>query len=547
MSTFYLPLTITLRERLLLPVGGSPVSPRSADHISGPVVRGMLAGLCRGDTAALQDLVLSGALEAAPALPWVVDAGGADVATPTPRVLLAERGELEPRVFDARTPEEVPSTRMAPLTVRRGQQWHPVHVSATPELRLARPTRGSVSAGSGGGPFVMVALDPWQRFRAQLVVRADDMQEATRLREVLAVCIEAAPVVELGGAAAAYGGDLYLQLGELSDQAPTPRLAPGAGSELDLVLRAPALVVNPDTGDSDPAALGDAVNRLWESVVGAGSVEVVSVSAGRHLLGGAHAGYGRSRPEHWAASAGSVTRVRVRTEVTAGQWQQLLGTRLGERTVDGLGVWEPEEPVTAASTVGAVLRCTVPVGQHELRLGDGSTIPAAPPPVGADPDPEVADLDPEVAALQARLFTQATTDWIRVVAPTVATGLDTPPVTVSAHLLGRLREALEDPAQLEVFATELGEDTSPTRRSVDDLPGAGGHTTMSGWLSALSAGTSTVATTMTPRWVDHLTAVELHPGAGVSYPATGGADLLEVERRLALAVVAALRTRVVTR
>ncbi|MFG1770766.1 hypothetical protein ACGFIX_14425 [Nocardia salmonicida] len=411
-------MTFTTTEQLLLRGAGPAISPVTLPTINGSVLRGVLAQRC-ADADQLARVIISGDVVAAPGF-LMVKAGRYRPGYPAPRTLARVELWGSEQAIDVREQSEAGiSESVRGLIAFDGAQWTPVLPRVHTHTRLARPRRGGSMTGLG--PISFTVLEPGQVFRAWFRLTGD--YEALRADLVALLDSEArgGQLVSFGsGAAGSYGGEAHVVVGALTDLGddwlPRDTIA---GEYVDLVLRSPALVVASATGQFDPAALGEHVRGWLARHQIAATVAEASVT--RVPVGGAHAGYGRMRPTHWAAGAGSVVTVITSADITESDWASALRDRIGTRAVDGLG-----------------MVAMVPDLAEETWLASAQT--SHPLPV-AEP---VADDEAcaQLALLQEELFTAAAREWAIVTADAiVAASLDSAGFGVS--LLGRLRGALD--------------------------------------------------------------------------------------------------------
>ncbi|AUM20266.1 hypothetical protein [Rhodococcus ruber] len=440
MSVTFVVVTVVLRDRALI-TDGPAVSPHTLDHLPGSAVRGMLASVCRPDEIEL--LIADGAVESAPGLPVLSmrathDAAEmiAAVAYPAPRTTVGiedDWGGAE--LADARTIDTGPTTRLSPVAG--------LMVSSPDPEVAARPAAPSTSThqrlhrgDTAPGPFTETVLEPGAGFEIRLRIAdhvADPEPIVAALREVLT-----RPGLRIGsGADGAYGGKLTVLSIATAVDRPWSRPSPAtaAGQPVHLVLVTPALVRNPHTGECDPAALArdveETLSAAASSAVGAQirvTVTEPAPSVGSVRVGGFHRGYRGLRPEHWAATAGSVVTVTLDTPLPGQVWDRILSHRIGERTVDGFGLLRIDPHPADWVEEAAPLHHTTGPG---ARLADGSEAPAVD---HADPavrlfrhtlfrhgaDTAVPELAIRLARKTVRIPRHSTLSRIRVLVPSLS-------------------------------------------------------------------------------------------------------------------------------
>jgi hypothetical protein len=431
----FLPVRFIMRQRLLVPGDGLILAPATGSVISGSVIRGILAQACRGRADLLETVIVSGDIAAAPAFPVLTDDEREFCAFPAPRVLL--RIPDTDRAVDGRAdsaqPQDTESVRG--LVGYRAGSWWPARVATTTELRLVRPRRGGTQEGLG--PIAFTTLDPQQVFEARLRLRGSrEHRDALRERLIGLLDTTGMPLVFGSGADGSYGGEAEVRVASLSTEPdPWPAVNTPAGAEVDLVLRAPALVAAPATGEYDPAALVHHVTELLKRLELPAHATVASTAGVR--VGGAHSGYGRMRPPQWAAAPGSVITIHTTGPVSAEDWRRVLAHRIGARTVDGLGILamllrldgtEVEEP----------LKCL------DRPPGGRYLLPAGPP---AAPAPLTGIAASQLDSLQERLLAAAADRWVRDAALAMVAAMPAA-ADLGVALLGRLRSGLHDRAAL---------------------------------------------------------------------------------------------------
>lgn len=355
MPVRYAPITITLHEDTVLPDGPrAGNSTRSTPALTGRALRGMVSRTLRrrGVPDEVHDrIVLSGAVSFTAAHPLTHDG---QVCLPRPLCLRVRRDEGD--VFDLSDPNVTvvpglsrPDGELVAVGPY-GEFTHWVSVARVSRGRIQRDRARGRPTEDTGGPFHVSALAAGQVFRAWWRVSADTEQQLATLvdDDLFEIALGAEEGIRIGLGRAkdtAHGGDAEVELHAPVDRTldiEVPAFAPGA--DLWVLLLAPALVVDPHTGDYHPDALGDAVAERF-----AGRVRVRSVWTAPHLTGGYNAKWRGHVPEEWAAAAGSV----VRCEVAAPDGlapEHILAAEhrpLGEHWVDGYGAFvvlnPPEE------------------------------------------------------------------------------------------------------------------------------------------------------------------------------------------------------------
>ena len=462
----FVPVTIDVRDQLLLPVDGAAISPTSQQVIAGTRLRGVLAQRAAGvDRALIGMLIASGDVAVGTAFPVtaeglegypapvtaVVSDTDLDAEGPDPQGqvwVLDERGEL---------PKHARLQRLSGLVIHKVHEWIPMHVDTVTTQRLTRRRAGGDQSGLGPMTFTTVAAQ--QRFRAWFRV-AGDLAARAELAGLLAGLLDGQVIALGSGEQNAYGGDPLFHVGSLVDGQPGLPAAAllGQAREVDIVLRTPALVADPGTGHYRPDALGGHVERL---VRGAGiSGRVISASVRRTAVGGATVGYGRMRPQFWAAAAGSV--VRVCLDAPVADWSRAAARRVGHRTVDGFGVLGVEVPdAPGRAVLQPPQRPSIAATAGSVVLASGAPEPLAAP--GAISGLAAGQRD----LLQRRLFEQATDLWRPGAVTAALTALkgweDVPP-----SAWGRLRDAAADIDTWRVLMRALVATDSPLRKHLSD-------------------------------------------------------------------------------
>ena len=482
---WFVPVTVTFGEEVLLPQDGAAVSPQSESVVAGTRLRGVIAQLCRTrDPAWLEHLIVSGDVAAAPAFP---DAGAGVIGRPAPRTALVAAHPDGDRVVDERATlgGDVAVRRLGGLAAHRGRAWTPVTVRTRMTQRLVRPRTGGTVEGLG--PMTFTTVSAQQVFTARFRLRGDRAR-CEELAQMLRELLDQKTVSLGSGKDGAYGGDAVFTVGAGLDKAAEPVSVDdlAAGDEVDVVLRSPALVVSP-AGHYLPDAVRTHLDELFTRL-GMPAVSV-SASVGRVRAGGAHAGYGRMRPAPWAAAPGSVIRVRASGPIRARDWPQILGHRVGHRVVDGFGI-VGVEPLDGDG--GGFLE---PHRPAQVQPPECMVLLSSGPAVAPRPAPEWGQdrAGQQLTILQNELFAAASERWRRdaVVDLAAASGN-----TVPAAVWGRLRAVMHDRARLASLAGEL----------------AGGW--VGSWIRAAAGGHGPTAFASLPerirnRWRKELRAVSL--------------------------------------
>ncbi len=489
---WFVPVTVTFGEEVLLPQDGAAVSPQSELVVAGTRLRGVIAQLCRSrDPVWLEHLIVSGDVAAAPAFP---DAGAGVIGRPVPRTALVAAHPDRDRVVDERLAldEEVAVRRLGGLATHRGRMWTPVMVRTRTTQRLVRPRTGGTVDGLG--PMTFTPVSAQQVFTAQFRLRGERAR-CEQLAQMLRELLDQKTVALGSGKDGAYGGDAVFTVGADLHRTAEPVSVDdlAAGDEVDVVLRSPALVVSP-AGHYLPDAVRTHLDELFARL----DVPAVAVSAsvGRVRAGGAHVGYGRMRPAPWAAAPGSVIRVRARGLIRARDWPQILGHRVGHRVVDGFGI-VGVEPLDGRN--GGFLE------QHNTaeRTSDGMVLVSSGPPVAPRTDPDWGQdrAGQQLTMLQEELFAAASARWRRGAVVDLAAAWGD---TVPAAVWGRLRKVMHDPGLLASLVGELTKDkTHPLQRA------RVGNVFVGSWICAAATGDRAGAFTPLPdplklRWRNDL-------------------------------------------
>lgn len=339
----HLPVTLTLHGDAVF--ADSPrvtAVTRSAAMPPGRALRGMLSRTLRRTGAAPEvhdRLVLSGAISFSTAYPLTP---GGKVCLPVPLCARHLRGAdgLLIDLSDPETPLEPGLSRPIHDVVAVSEDgslttW--AQVARVGRTRIQRDRARGKPTEPVGGLFQVSALAPGQRFQAWWRLSTDtDEEMETLLLDLIEVDGKR---VALGSAKdTAHGGYAELALDLVAPGRPLG-LAPLAfaeGESLWVLLRTPALVVDPDTGDYDPDALGEAVAERF-----AGRVSVTSVWTAPQLVGGYNAVWRGRVPEERAAAPGSVVRCVVTAPggLDEDAVLDLENTPLGEQWIDGYGAF----------------------------------------------------------------------------------------------------------------------------------------------------------------------------------------------------------------
>ncbi|WFG44167.1 hypothetical protein [Pseudonocardia alni] len=470
-GSYFLDVDLLLRESALIDTGTDPVSPGTGEVIPGTTVRGLINHGCGDDDRLREVLIVSGALHSAPALP-LVDTAPRAQAVPAPTVLAvtgASRG-----VVDARDSLDASVESVRGLVACDRSAWRPAVVDTRTDQRLGRDRTGG---DASGGPFTQTVLAAGQRFRVRLRIVAAGEDAARAVAADLVTAVHDPDGVRglaVGaGGDNSHGGGLSVDVGggdPALSAVPEPHNRPRAtvaGDRVDLVLRSPALVRDLVTGEPDPTVLASTLQDLFDGVLGHGAVSTESTSVVRHLLGGFHGRYRGPRPEHWAAAAGSTVRVRTHRDLTTAQWEQVTAHRVGDRSVDGCGVFGTLPAL--AGSLGSPVRHGRPHVEGTVGLPDGRSIPTVPVTgIAAIIDAPHVEPDPDLwqlALLQDRLLWSTTA---RAVTEHVAGLVHAAPRPLPPrHLLATLREAAA--SAVDVTTRPLTSAPSVASPSGDDV------------------------------------------------------------------------------
>lgn len=470
MSQFgFVPVTIDVRDELLLPADGAAIAPTTQQVISGTRLRGVLAQVVMAtDKALIDPLIASGDVAVGAAFPLVESLGLVGYPAPVTAVVSDRRPEDaecdragQKFVLDERgpLPRMAKLQRLSGLVAHRRQEWTPVVVETVTTQRLVRRRAGGSQEGLGPITFTTIAAQ--QRFRAIFRLRGT-AERRKELASSIADLLDG-QVVTMGSAEqAGYGGDPLFTVGTMVDgpaDLPAESLLQSA-TELDIVLRTPALVTDPSTGFYAPDAIDVHVQNLMDDAGMSGKVTGSSVR--RVAVAGATVGYGRRRPQQWAAAAGSVVRVQMQAPSTA--WSDLVSRRLGHRTVDGFGAFGVDLPDPAG-------RATLQPGQRpSVHALPGAVVLASGPPHALTDAAALTGLAAtQYDLLQNRLYQDATELW-RARAPGAVYPALQGVSVVPASVWGRLRQSASTPATLaellsKMKATDIRRDSA---RSADE-------------------------------------------------------------------------------
>ena len=448
-SPWYVPVEMVLGSELVSNAGDPTVH-----IIAGTALRGALAARLHGDPDRLRRLVLDGIVRFSPAHPVIRHDGEDRMLFPAPRnIFTTDDGELVDQ-FDVPDPDERLHRPGTLLT--QDLQWAGVP-QTTVVQRINRQS---------GIPFRTTAYLRGQVFLTELAIHAPD-GDGSYLQDLADVFTE--PLRVGGNARSGFGGALQCTLGRPGPRslfaAPLPEEDmddAGDGVWMDLVLRSPALLRDPATGQFDPARLPHAVQELCDRVLGPAVATVGQWSLGSVAVGGFNARFHGLRPEHLAAAAGSVVRIRIGVPCSAASWAALQGERLGERGIDGFGIW-------------ALTACADAIGtrpdQAQVRrdTGPAYTAPHAP---GTGPSPAVE-------SFQQRLYAAVTAQMMPDIFASLRQALMRPGGKSPAGPKGLLGDA-RTMARVRGgdVATFLDQRSPETRAACQRIPLAGaGYTT----------------------------------------------------------------------
>ncbi|MFC7330509.1 hypothetical protein [Marinactinospora rubrisoli] len=465
--TGYLRLRYHTTQSMVLRTDLNPLFVRSAAVIEGRVQRGMLAWVL--NRAGRRDLVpewvaRGAAVRFATAFPLLEPEG----AQPTPTI-------PAPRWLRLRDKDGPSAGLVDTLAARGGHagrtgeggRTRSYDGLVTPDLRYravpAMSTEQYLGRGDGEGrgsgtPFLTTSVDHGQVFEARWQLRAPDEAGLRALAaEIRAILVDGGHPFTLGAdRTRAHGGRVLV--GTLPgtpggdsplavDRTACPAGAWPAGAHRDLVLLAPALIVD-DRGQPHPGALPAAVRRLAESVVGRDAVVVEAGHIEPCELFGYHVGYRSEMAQRWAAAPGSVVRLRARRDLTAEEVRALEAVPLGTRTADGNGAFvllpEPDlsrVPVdkapTAAGEAGPPPRRNAGGSGTLVTLADGQSARVAPEELAAA---IMSDENHPLAGLHDKLLWNACARVVRDRARMVAAASAEAGPLPTRSLLGRLRE-----------------------------------------------------------------------------------------------------------
>lgn len=330
----YIPYRLTLRApAVAADLGGDPNSARSLRHIPGAVLQGAVAAaLARAQDGGseLDDLVLSGRVRYLNAYPEIDE----HRSLPVPRSWRVDRADRS-AIFDllGDDGEVVPASLGGrPAEFATVQFNGPV--SAAPLMRSTthhQRDRRKGHAGRTGTVFTYEALEVGQMFAGLVQVtsgKPDLVKE--RLERLL-------PWVRVGKSRnAGYGGDATLELGQVQAREVAVghclQVRAQAGQSFVVLLAAPAIVRNPNTGSVDPSRLGEAVVALLD-----GKVSILDQVVEVETIGGYNSRWGLPLPQRHAAAAGSVLLVQAAQALSTEEIDAAQDVGIGERRVAGLG------------------------------------------------------------------------------------------------------------------------------------------------------------------------------------------------------------------
>jgi hypothetical protein len=432
MAVGYLRVRFELQRDVVAAAGIRGTDGRSATFLPGRALRGMASTILAGSELHEQ-VVLSGAVSFTPALPVARNQNYQKFAcVPMPACVRQSRdtSTLQDLSDPSLVPEpdlQRPAADWAVLddtgrilgTVAVGQQvWTRIQRDRT----RSRPAETPVDTG---GPFHTVAVAAGQVFEARWRLHAADDAGLVPLAEDVFIVLHG-ETARIGRAKdTAHGGHAILDVDEKRCERVIPVSVPDAvdGTELWVLLLAPALVTDPVTGEYDPGALGDTVAAHFEHRVEAISTWVTPV-----VVGGYNALWRGFLPEAWAAAGGSVVRVRVKAghTLTGENITEYEHTPLGRQHLDGYGAFA----VLPVPTQNSPLACYVPAAS--MRQECAADIAQPPPYPGL-----TSELLTAATSALAWPAIEAAID--RGVVASVAASADGLP---TASLLGRLREPL---------------------------------------------------------------------------------------------------------
>jgi hypothetical protein len=448
----FLPLRVELRADLVVPVPNDPARRVSATSIPGRTFQGMLAAaLVRTRPHRLLDLAIRGeALQFGPGHP-LASIDRQDVPTwPAPLSWHVDARASDATAIIDLLGKEQPPTRpvrqiRSLLTAGPGGNLIPIQVRSTSHTHVQRSRTFGTATTTTGGPYEVVALRRGQQFLTLWRLEAADPSALNALHaEILDLL--AGTSHRIGSAVSRYGGDPVItplrDHLDPSDGGQDPlHIEAGthwaAGEDRDLLLLSPTLVRDPATGNPRPGCLPDLVVEMLTTTGEGPAVTVVGSWIEQHRYGGYNRHYRGYVAESWAATPGSVVRLRATRVIPREAVTSWLRTPIGARTVEGCGrhILLP----VGGRLILTAATATALSGQpndtvDRVQLPDGSTQPFPHPVLHA-----VGDID--VTRLQHQLLTAAAAPLLRAHARTLPVprpGGDGP----SRHLYGRLSDLL---------------------------------------------------------------------------------------------------------
>ena len=343
MATWYLPITATLTQPLLITVpAGDPNSAATALAIPGAAVRGSVARAVETDRQQLDELVLNTAVRYL----WLYPIIGSHVGRPASR---SWRAVEQPTADDvsyldlAALPDHAwpkPAKAKAPSFVARsGSKWvgHTPTTSArfhnTRDADRGAAWKDKVTDETVGAFFAYEAIAVGERFGGSVAIDAPERalaeQLARRITEALG---------ERGwfgrSRRRGYGGACQLTYGELIERPPgaDPVETFPADTVVCITAVSPYVGRNSLTGQIDPAAFShDLLEALGQP----------SSPVTRFLQMARASGYNRAwrsdLPDTPSLAAGSTISVKLTSPVTIEQVERLVHDGIGERRIDGFG------------------------------------------------------------------------------------------------------------------------------------------------------------------------------------------------------------------
>lgn len=467
--TGYLPLRLLLTDTAVLRTGFNPLHVTSEPYVPGRALRGMVAAALarRGRHDLVDAWVARGdQVRFTPALPRLEDraVGGAPLAAfPTPAALhVTKPANEDASLFIVDT---LAGSGTSHATKRLGgfvtpSLEHTAEVATTTEQYLGRSRGGR---NPQGVPYLTTMIDAGQVFETRWQLRADTRDDLARLaRQIIAILAETDGTLVLGtGGTRAHGGGVSITLAPGTDpEHPVvpDRLYPSRawpeGECRDLVLLGPALLTD-QHGETRPEALGPAVADLVERALGPDTAQVAGVVVDRCRVENYHRRYTSPMTARWAASPGSMVRLRSLRDITSEQVRALETQPVGGRAADGCGCFVlrplPEEGRRRPERTSC---CPAerPAGQQNsedtpealstmVSLPEGRSVPL---PTGWPPT-TIDDAPQEVVTLFHDLLAGAAAEPVRAHARALAerAALDKLP---TPSLLGRLREVATLPS-----------------------------------------------------------------------------------------------------